>query len=101
MLGVLCNGVVTAKVLDNFPASGSASIIPGSLASKTSVQLSAFWAFSSRVSHEDCIWQPGQPNQCPCQPPALASAHLPYLTLALLLHLSLCPYDCLLSGFWF
>lgn len=76
MLGVLCNGVVSAKVLGNLPASGSASITSGSFASKASVQLAALWAFSSRVSHEDCIWQPGQLTQCPCQPWPLLSSRI-------------------------
>lgn len=68
MLRVLCNGVVIAKVLGNLPASDFVSIVPGSLADEASAQLSALWSFSSRVSHEDCIWQLGQLEQCPCQP---------------------------------
>lgn len=106
LLGVLYNGVVIVKVLGNLPAFGSISTVPRSLASKASVQLSALLAFSSRVSHEDCIRQCGQLDPAP-GPVDLAPASLdlcspPYLPLACFpISLSLCPFDYLLSWFWF
>lgn len=88
MLGWGGGDVMGWSELRSWAISLPLALLPSLLGPQLSAQLSTLRTFSSRVSHEDCIWQPGNWTSVPAR---LGLRSPPCLPLALPLPLSLCP----------